>query len=491
MNLPKDFSDRLSPMLVKELRQGLRTRTFTSAFLLLQAVLVFTMVVASAAGQAGEVLDGFFWFFLGLALVFIMPLRGINALSREQKENTLELVSVTQLSAYRIVSGKWAALFCQSLLLTIAVLPYVVLRYFFGGVNLLQDLIGLGFLLLASSAFTAFTVGISAFRSLLLRGLLFLGIGFLVLSGFQGIYTMLRFGGIMPSTLISGNSIIIPSLITIFILGVFFTFYFLAMGASRVAAVSENYSTTKRLLSLAALILTFLLPLIGISEELCFGFAIVIITPVLVDALTEKAAVSRIVLRNFANSRFLPTRAAFFLAPGWHTGIFYFLIVATIFIVTCFAFLFPPISGEDELSAILITYFSALVFPMLVIHLSRRPTDGAFKTYIIIQMICSCLTAIIAMPTALLGTDTILLALFFLPHTSLVLLMDYTDYSPLLGFFQAVLIIATIIVSAVRARPLYTQMSLIVGELEKSQRPPTDDDDKQSDSQSNMHHSPS
>ncbi|MEM8953082.1 MAG: hypothetical protein AAGD22_02925 [Verrucomicrobiota bacterium] len=490
MTLPKDFSDRLSPMLVKELRQGLRTRTFTSAFLLLQAVLVFTMVVASAAGQASEVLDGFFWFFLGLALAFIMPLRGINALSREQKENTLELVSVTQLSAYRIVSGKWAALFSQSLLLTIAVLPYVVLRYFFGGVNLLQDLVGLGFLLLISSTFTAFAVGISAFRSILLRGLLFFAIGFLVFTGFQIIFTAVQFGGVIPSTLVSGSSIILPSLIFVFVVGVFFTFYFIAMGASRIAAVSENYSTTKRLLSLVALILTLLLPLIGINEELCLGFAIVILTPVLIDALTEKAAVSRIVLRNFVNSRFLPARAAYFLAPGWHTGIFYFLIAAAIFFIASVTFLFPATTHEENFYWALITYFSALAFPMLLIHLSRRPTDSAFKTFIIIQMVCSCLTAIIAMPTAILGTDTFLWALFFLPHTSFVLLMESAGAAPLIGSFQAVIIIGTVIVSALRARPLYNQMSSIMSELKTNSQSPTDNDSAQSDSPSDMQHSP-
>ncbi len=36
-----DFSDRLSPMLVKELRQGLRAKTFVIVFLLLQGLLEF------------------------------------------------------------------------------------------------------------------------------------------------------------------------------------------------------------------------------------------------------------------------------------------------------------------------------------------------------------------------------------------------------------------------------------------------------------------
>jgi hypothetical protein len=46
-----DFSDKLSPMLVKELRQGLRARSFTMLFLIFQLLLGFILLTASAASS--------------------------------------------------------------------------------------------------------------------------------------------------------------------------------------------------------------------------------------------------------------------------------------------------------------------------------------------------------------------------------------------------------------------------------------------------------
>ncbi len=56
-DLKNDFADWLSPILVKELRQGLRTRVFTSTFILLQLVLtgcvfIGLLVAAMAATPA-------------------------------------------------------------------------------------------------------------------------------------------------------------------------------------------------------------------------------------------------------------------------------------------------------------------------------------------------------------------------------------------------------------------------------------------------------
>ena len=68
--------------------------------------------------------------------LLIIPISALNAIGSEIRGNTLELIFLTRLTALRIVVGKWFALFAQSLLLVCAVLPYLVLRYFMGGVNL-------------------------------------------------------------------------------------------------------------------------------------------------------------------------------------------------------------------------------------------------------------------------------------------------------------------------------------------------------------------
>ena len=113
-----DFADWLSPMLVKELRQGVRTRVFVLLFILLQLLMLLDLVAeparrrhrAGRLGRHGVFLDhgG------GCPSLVILPIGGLNAVGGEIKANTLELIFLTRLTAFRIVFGKWCALFAQS-----------------------------------------------------------------------------------------------------------------------------------------------------------------------------------------------------------------------------------------------------------------------------------------------------------------------------------------------------------------------------------------
>ena len=124
-----DFSDRLSPILVKELRQGLRQPTFVIAFLCLQVLLcivVLASVVSAPVGsqdslRAGTTVSGFFFVLLGIAILVVQPLRGLGALASEIKADTLDLLLLTRLNSWRITFGKWLALVSQSALLVVAV----------------------------------------------------------------------------------------------------------------------------------------------------------------------------------------------------------------------------------------------------------------------------------------------------------------------------------------------------------------------------------
>ena len=52
--LPTEMSDRIGPMLVKELRQGLRTRVFMAAFISFQAILLIMVLAGFASHHDGE-----------------------------------------------------------------------------------------------------------------------------------------------------------------------------------------------------------------------------------------------------------------------------------------------------------------------------------------------------------------------------------------------------------------------------------------------------
>ena len=97
----------------------------------------------------------------------VQPLRGISAVATEIKQNTIDLMVLTRLSAWRIVWGKWCAIMGQSALILLAILPYLILRYFFGGMQLFAEMALMLYLFVLSGALTAFTVGLSAVGSVL------------------------------------------------------------------------------------------------------------------------------------------------------------------------------------------------------------------------------------------------------------------------------------------------------------------------------------
>ncbi len=159
-----DFPSWLNPMVVKELRQGVQSGAFAWTFIGLQAVMFLTLTLTVTSFEPGDrsgrmTLEFFFWPVIGAAVLLIIPLRGLGAISGEQAGSKLDLVLLTRLSATRIVLGKWLAFAAQAALIVTAILPYVVLRYFFGSVNVLSDLAIIGWLFAGSMIVAAAAIG--------------------------------------------------------------------------------------------------------------------------------------------------------------------------------------------------------------------------------------------------------------------------------------------------------------------------------------------
>src|SRR5688500_15079130 len=84
-----DFASWLPAMLVKELRQGLRTRGFVGIFIGFQILMVITMlttvlgaVLSANAGRAAasNSMSGLFWALLTIQLGLIIPARALSSL---------------------------------------------------------------------------------------------------------------------------------------------------------------------------------------------------------------------------------------------------------------------------------------------------------------------------------------------------------------------------------------------------------------------------
>ena len=345
----RDFPDWLGPMLVKELRQGLRSRGFVFSFVGLQILLVLTVTI-SALIYAKDPRDfqphfftGMFWAMVGSVLLIVTPLRAFNELSGERKANTLELIHMTHLTPWRIAVGKWSSLMFQAALFTVSVFPYAILRYFFGGVNLAEDMVLLAFVVMTSAALSAGMIAISgmptAVRGIaiffvvlglfsVLPGLVF-GLFFTVFGG--GIhgggstYWSVRFSGATGS----GMGWLAASL-----------FYYnlalvilasLEVAAASIAPPAENHALRQRLLVLAAwLPIPILMSMKGGSD-----FAIVQNTLFLAAAaislwhdLAQEPRPLRNQIAPFASRRRVGAWVGRLFYPGWPSAYAFFLLIA-------------------------------------------------------------------------------------------------------------------------------------------------------------------
>ncbi len=452
------MNDRLSPILVKELRQGLRARVFEGSFLTLQALMVFAMVIAvsAAAAEKHDVSKGFgdifFWAMVGIPLLLIMPMRGAAAIRPEIDNKALELIFLTRLSAWRIVTGKWAAMFCQTCLLVCAILPYAVLRYYLGNVDVARDIMIILGLLAASALLTALTVSVSAFPSKLARGLV-LVFPILVLNiGPLAALPYVFFSGAGSVSVSSGSS---PGMWSGFALMVAYvvlvTAYILEVGAARIAPPAENHAIAKRLLGLALLALGPIGILFGASKEIILG-NLALLTPVCVDALCSPVrdvpGVFLPFLRRKGGKLVAP-----FLLPGWPSGVLY--TGAVMLICTGMLLGWGLLADPDVLLGV-ISLAAALLMPVAIILLIRPQIVRFGAAYIAIQLALLIFTGVFIMLNEAFNWN-MEEALCVSPISTLVLtLVNETDESWL--FPTVVALVLSLILVAARTRRAFRRL---------------------------------
>ncbi len=161
------LSDKLNPSLVKEARQGTRQRTFAVIFIIAQLLFLSAMAGAFAAeefgaGQSTEIIHGIVNFFCGI----ILPLQALTSCRSEQKGNTLELIHLTGFSRMRLIIGKYFAIIYTILLVLASSLPYYLLSFQFGGLEILALLNLLLVTMGTAMLMTALWLAVSSFRSL-------------------------------------------------------------------------------------------------------------------------------------------------------------------------------------------------------------------------------------------------------------------------------------------------------------------------------------
>jgi hypothetical protein len=161
--------DHCNAIVVKEVRQSLKSRQFVGTFVLLLMVAwggsVFnisslgdTIEYGSSAADFSHL---FFWI-LCVASLVIVPFAAFRSIVEERTENTLELVQITALAPRQIVSGKSLSAMVQVLVYFAAITPFIAFASLLPGFDVLHTAFDLVALLIASFAFVSVALAIGA-----------------------------------------------------------------------------------------------------------------------------------------------------------------------------------------------------------------------------------------------------------------------------------------------------------------------------------------
>jgi hypothetical protein len=409
------WSKALNPVVVKEVRQGLKSRGFLLGFGGIQLLMVFSMFRYLDATSTRDFRDAhaLFWFFLGLPLLALIPLRAFNAVQEERKSKTLELVFLTRLTAWNIVAGKWLALFLQCLLTCVAVLPFLVLRYFLGRVELLDDLLLLLALVLGSALLTALGVVLSATQSRVVRALAVLGT-INLLTTLPMFWIGMRFTGMGPALAFGGFADVLWALGWVGLALVFL----LEFGASLIAPPAENHARWKRSLALGILAYSAAGWHWG-NQAWMFPLSLFVLVLTCLDAICELPR--RLPVLYGPTPR--PLRDSLF-SPGWPSGVFFTLVAAGLVALVVVA------SGQSFVGDFLLTLpilLGALLFPLPFITRLKRPLESLFTPYFLVQISVVVLAGMFMAAAQTFRSEELRVLVALIPGAALVLLLDDND----------------------------------------------------------------
>ena len=366
-------SEHLNAILIREIRRALNGRVFILAFL----VLLFLCVMAcfgaiSASGdRAGAGWNVFSFLFMALCGISFLslPLMVANLVYTEIKERTFELLSITTLTAARIVWGELMTAMGLFVLYTSAVAPFMAFSYLLGGVDIRTIGTGIALAFLGSMILSLVAVVTSAQRT-----------GEASVRVVLAILAMIAFGLIV--SLANGWNRPLeqmwdePNIWKILLLG--FTAY-ATLGAMLFTAAtgqltfaSANRARPLRLAVAAHLILTGLAAWPLHDEDLNLGlvlYALILLFGIGIVALGEGEDLTRRQLRTGWFGRRLPTLWSLFL-PGARRGLAFVFTTGAVAVILYSLVITFSIVTLDEKHYYRTLHAPLIAFSYLVLYLS-------------------------------------------------------------------------------------------------------------------------
>jgi hypothetical protein len=163
------LGDRFNPIVVKEMRQALKSRQFVGTFLLLLlaawAGSIFGVSSLGASIDYGSPALTFyagFLFALSAASLVIVPFWTFRSIVEERTETTLELLQITALSPVEIVHGKTLSAMVQVLVYYCALAPFIAFTALLPGFDVVHVAFSLVMLLITALCFSMVALAIGA-----------------------------------------------------------------------------------------------------------------------------------------------------------------------------------------------------------------------------------------------------------------------------------------------------------------------------------------
>ncbi len=189
-------------MVLKELRQGLRRGVFLIPFMLIHLFAItalylefYTEVELGSNQFTGVMQMGLFlevspfWWVAGGVCMLLMPMGGIVLMGQEMDEGNYELLQMTELSRWQVVLGKFLSIWSISLLTLSSLIPYLIVRYFVGGMEVWRNIALVLTVAFVAAIVAAGAIGASSFKNPFARMGIFLL--FLVSLGASGMSVLM------------------------------------------------------------------------------------------------------------------------------------------------------------------------------------------------------------------------------------------------------------------------------------------------------------
>lgn len=361
-----DFSDRFSPLMVKDLRVMLKSPLFARLFILLH----FCQIVVSLTQVTGDLDAEYHWIFWAITtLICLSTLRECSFEKSNDTGKNLELIRVSGLSPWQVVFGKWCTSIGLLTLYAASMLPYLVFRYFFGVTELAVELRVFAIICLSLGLLSAMTLGfnINSSSPSWARLLMFLVLVF----GFYAVFSSMAPGSWLHC-------------LFVFILFAFLIAYSLNAGASSFEQSTIFHALIKRLILIGTAVIILLLTYLFGSSEVGSYVLMFITTFSIIDCLTDPTPNLTVAINNF-NAQKIPRPFIYLLFPQWQS-------TALLALISLMIIFFEGKFSERSLFTIQCFLFalSFLVIPSCLAFWLARKSEFSFKFLFIVTFVAFC-----------------------------------------------------------------------------------------------------